>query len=1029
MTHGAKYHTIKLEDVPAGGLSGTLRAWVFGSLLAVLIWVPSAVLAAESNLSDLSRVMRRWGVDEGLTGTRVERVVQTASGHLWVGAEDGLFRFNGRKFERLETESIPEIGIKWVTRMCLSREGDLWLGFHNRRLAVLRDGQFAAVTIPGHEANLEEWWPHPEGGVIALNRSAAGVALFHLDRAGSETLLEPVAEPIISAWAARDGRVWVGLAGAAVAEVRDGALIRGEEGAAPDTGVFLERRDGSLLAIGRHGIFERSGDAWQERVRFVSPPGNLPRHAAEDRDRRVWFGGQQGDRMVWEEGKPPRQLRSNSVSLPAVIQSAIADANGDLWYATFSGLYQARYVPFITWKPPIEMPTERVVTVHARPDGTIWFNGIASACRLSPEDLRPALGVLLTYNDMAVCDADDTGAIWIGNRQGRITRIRGGESAEIPVKGVGRSFSPAVLVVDHDGVVWCSSHSDVIRCDPRREPLQFEKVSGANGLPEDECHHVRVLSNGDLLIAARRYGVFQLPRGQTEWELVTPQADAEAQLIRTMDRDSEGRIWGYVERLGVLGCWGKTAGVKTSLANLGLGDKAVRGIALDDVGHLWFTTRNHGVGMASCDELLAAMEGRAGQPVLTWFDQKDGLGSIGGTYGAEGIAKGPDGRLWVATDGGLSVIDPGQWLAERGRAAPINPRIEACMADGKPMPLESPVRIPAGTVSVGIRFSALDFGFPGEIRYRHRLRGRDDSWIDDDSSDEAFLQQLPPGDFEFEVMAANRFGIWSEKPAHLLVRMLPHWWQRTGVRVGSGLGLLLGLGLLFHMRLRALRASSAMHEEFSRRLIVSQEEERRRIAGEIHDSLGQNLLIAKNQLYLARQLERPDAVQEKLAQVGGSVDAALNEARAISHRLRPFQLERLGLAKAMRAVAREASESTRIPIEARIDSVDGLLPADAETMLFRMLQEALSNVIKHADASKVMVSVTRAGAFLRMKIEDDGRGFDAKATLDTKRGRHGLGLVGFKERVHLLNGTFHCQSAPGEGTVLTFDIPIPDSAP
>jgi len=104
----------------------------------------------------------------------------------------------------------------------------------------------------------------------------------------------------------------------------------------------------------------------------------------------------------------------------------------------------------------------------------------------------------------------------------------------------------------------------------------------------------------------------------------------------------------------------------------------------------------------------------------------------------------------------------------------------------------------------------------------------------------------------------------------------------------------------------------------------SQEAERKRIASELHDSLGQNLLIAKNQLSLAQESVGDAWTQGKLKQVSDSVSAALDEARTISHQLRPFQLERLGLTSAIRAMIRQTSESTKIPIQARIDSVDAL---------------------------------------------------------------------------------------------------------
>ena len=120
---------------------------------------------------------------------------------------------------------------------------------------------------------------------------------------------------------------------------------------------------------------------------------------------------------------------------------------------------------------------------------------------------------------------------------------------------------------------------------------------------------------------------------------------------------------------------------------------------------------------------------------------------------------------------------------------------------------------------------------------------------------EARFQNLQPGHYVFEVAAANRFGGWNLESTKLPFTVLPFWWQRTDVRIASVFLLALVLTAIFRARAAARRARDAMRAEFSRQLIVSQEEERRRISRELHDSLGQNLLVAKNQLYLAQELD------------------------------------------------------------------------------------------------------------------------------------------------------------------------------
>jgi two-component system sensor histidine kinase UhpB len=124
---------------------------------------------------------------------------------------------------------------------------------------------------------------------------------------------------------------------------------------------------------------------------------------------------------------------------------------------------------------------------------------------------------------------------------------------------------------------------------------------------------------------------------------------------------------------------------------------------------------------------------------------------------------------------------------------------------------------------------------------------------------------------------------------------------------------------------------------------------------------------------------------------------------------------------------KQTSDSTRIPIHSRIQSVDGFLPAESEVMIYRILQEALSNIVKHADASEAHVTVEARGRHIRIVVQDDGRGFDLDKTSPGESTFRGLGLAGFRERSNLLRGQFRCQSAPGSGTTLAFDIPIPTS--
>jgi len=197
-------------------------------------------------------------------------------------------------------------------------------------------------------------------------------------------------------------------------------------------------------------------------------------------------------------------------------------------------------------------------------------------------------------------------------------------------------------------------------------------------------------------------------------------------------------------------------------------------------------------------------------------------------------------------------------------------------------------------------------------------------------------------------------------------------------------------------------------EEYTRQLIASQEAERRRIAGELHDSLGQTLLLIKNRI--DQLLKSPPAgeAQEHLQAAAELATGAIAEVRNISRDLRPYQLDQIGLTRSLRAMIDSAAESTGIVFKARIEEVDDVFANEAATNFYRIVQECVNNVLKHAGAKRVEVEVERDVREARFRIKDDGKGF----TPGARPG--GMGLRNVAERVRMLGGTTLTRSAPGK---------------
>jgi signal transduction histidine kinase len=214
-------------------------------------------------------------------------------------------------------------------------------------------------------------------------------------------------------------------------------------------------------------------------------------------------------------------------------------------------------------------------------------------------------------------------------------------------------------------------------------------------------------------------------------------------------------------------------------------------------------------------------------------------------------------------------------------------------------------------------------------------------------------------------------------------------------------------------------------EAFARQLIISQENERKRIAGELHDGLGQDLLLIKNRLgLLVGNAEHSPEVAVQLAEITSSASRAIADVRSISQALRPSALEQVGITRAIEWMVTQVSQATPARFSTELDTIDGLLPPETEINLYRIVQEALNNAVKHSRASEVIVQVKREPAGLFVSVFDDGQGFDSQPTPVEKTTRDGFGLAGMKERAKVLGGRLDIHSAPGKGTRLVVTIPL-----
>ena len=208
-----------------------------------------------------------------------------------------------------------------------------------------------------------------------------------------------------------------------------------------------------------------------------------------------------------------------------------------------------------------------------------------------------------------------------------------------------------------------------------------------------------------------------------------------------------------------------------------------------------------------------------------------------------------------------------------------------------------------------------------------------------------------------------------------------------------------------------------------RHLNETLEQEVKRLAHSVHDESGQLLVAA----HLAIAEEMPSAspeMQRRLNDVTELLYQAEQQLRELSHELRPTMLDDLGLVPALRSLSDSVSKRKQIEVRVEAGFEDRLAPA-IEIGIYRVVQEALTNIARHAKAKKVKIELKKKQGAVRCSVEDDGVGFDADAML-SHRGKGGLGLIGIQERLKVLRGTFHAESKPGHGSKLAMSIPLGD---
>jgi signal transduction histidine kinase/ligand-binding sensor domain-containing protein len=798
-----------------------------------------------------------------------------------------------------------------------------------------------------------------------------------------------------------------------------------------------EDTDGALIVL-MSGRFYRMADGeLQETYRLHGAIGELTTvvRVLRDRDGALWIGALGGGLAHLHDGTIDQFLQSDGLSSDSVA-GLFQDREGNIWVATHAGLDRFREFPVTPLTLQQGFSSLRVLSVLGSADGSVWLRTVDGVNRWKDGHVRVYRESLFLSNETSPSAArsvtaadkvnsvglaggslfeDERGRIWMSTVRS-IGYFEHDRFHTVPGTPGGRVFA---ITGDRKGNVWLAHttrgliHLANDRVADQTPWMHLGHAEYADALVVDPA-------TGGLWLGFYGGGVELLKDGK---KLASYSAadGLGAGRVNDLRISPDGALWAATE--GGLSRV-KDGRITTLSSRDGLPCSETHWTMEDDTRDVWVSTPC-GLVRISRAELEVWVGGHTATSsaqravAVTVFRSPDGVRSRAnvGAFSPH-VAKAADGRLWFFPLEGLSVLDPRR-LPRNALPPPV--RIEQMNADGRTYQTASAVRLPPLIRDLGIDYTALSLVSSEKVMFRTKLEGHDRDWQDAGIRRQSFYTNLRPGPYRFRVMASNNSGVWNESGAWLDFSITPAYYQ-TRWFVALSMAAAIGLVWSAHrVRVGIVRRHEREISALNERLMKAQEQERIRIAGELHDGVMQEMLAVTMMLGTAKRCIADDSpaqpafekMQQKLIKVG-------TDLRQLSHDLHPPMLQQTGLPKALEGYCAEFADSSGISIACQADGSASELSRGAALALFRILQEALGNVAKHARPSHVSVRLHRTRDEVSLTIGDDGIGFD-RARLTASGG---LGLITMRERATQLNGKFTVESAEGQGTTVTVTIPF-----
>jgi len=945
----------------------------------------------------------------GLSNNIVYETFHDSHGFIWIATDNGLNRFDGYDFRTFyhDSEDTTTISGNIVRSILEDQSGNLWVGtFDGLNLYNPKTESFTRFktfkSLPNERLDIQHMAIDKRGKIWINSLRTIGWFDTHSLEFGFADI------DYSSSTMAIDGqdRVWTSS--------KNGTIDRvASDGSGFISQVEFDNSDQQPLYWGgfsqslwiKEPHFKEAIEA-KTSILPALPNDTFARELLETDANTLWIGTEIGLFIYYKNQDILAPIKlGNSNTLTSAIRSIDMDRNGGIWVGTLGGLFHFdpfqkpfEHIDLVESMGDVIMGMEKVsekMYINALGNGLYEYDLNTGASKRLMFKGSPPLGFDFIWTIKSV--PNSSYPIWLATDAGLLLyNPTNGRWKDTKLYVSNNTLNPSFSIFETKGDFnWVSAQKGV-HLLRKYDGKVVKSISLAEFTKESIIQDLCQI-NDQLIIATEGVGTIVYNLKSEEVKLLSEIVE-EAQRISSITTwqlfEDAGHLWLATNR-GLFYLNTSTWQLSEINVDGSLDNSIIFSIEKDTKGVLWMGTER---GLISYDPISQK---------AYHYSEKDGLKNI--EFNRKSVKKVANGQLYFGGVSGITHFHP-----DRIQQNTIVPQlhiknIEIITSDSTfsaQLNEKNQLVLPWHQNTVQIDYVAINYTNPEQNQYRYQLTGHDPDWVKGESSRQARYVKLPPGDYEFQLMASNNDGLWNPDVKSFIIIIKPPFWQTWWFRSLILLTIALILYAIYRYRVKRLLEVERM---------------KLRIAGDLHDEVGSGLSgIALTGDLLKRQVNNGGAKPELVERITKNARNLASSLDSIVWLIDP-QKESLGdfLIKT-RAVASELLAEIKFEMEEELTEVgrSKTLTAEQKRNLFLLTKEGLNNIAKHANASKVALSINYNPSVLTLKISDNGKGFDL-AKVHTG---HGLGSM--KHRAEQLKGDINFESTK-QGTEISLTMKLP----